>query len=435
MTTTESAPVYYRIEAPGMNICLNGTILPNMQNTIDLPGNLTGKSNTFPDAVRDKIPKGIYLKTSSEQVTVIGQNGGANTIDTFLAVPIRNLCLHQYVYYPFSVASYVRADASIAIVGTEDETTLTITPSVNSKISLNSTMGWSHLHSGEYQSYMINKLQTVYLSAYLIDLTGTKIVADKPLSVISGHECAFVPTFVTACDHLIEQMLPTELWGTTYYVAPLASRSAYTLKFITASNNTNVTLTCNEVEKNILIDGGEFHEEVLRDQEYCAIHSNKNISVVQLSHGFREDGVGDPMMTLIPAVNDYSNKIISSTNHDITHTNYKQYVNVIIKPEYYQPELLYLNARGINQTLQSYNWTPIVVKNITEAYAAQVYLNFTEQVFQITHLNKAALISGILYGFLINPAGGGNSREGYGHPAGFNIIKKYSSTCIHRYIS
>ena len=427
MTTTESTPVYYRIEAPGMDLCLNGTILPNILNTVDLPGNLTGRSNTFPNTVRDQIPKGIYLKTSSDQVTVIGQNGGENTIDTFLGVPIRNLCLREYVYYPFSVSSYVRADASIAIVGTEDNTTVTITASTNSRISFNSTSGWRRLRPRDSHSYVINKLQTVYVSAYLTDLTGSKIVADKPLSIISGHECAFVPSFVSACDHLIEQMLPTALWGTTYYVAPLASRSSYTLKIIAANNNTKVNLICNGTQINFQLNDSEYRKEVYRDQEYCAIHSNKIISVVQLSHGFREDNVGDPMMTLIPAVNDYSNKIVSSTNDDVTHIDYKQYVNVVVKPDYFQPDLIYLNAGSINQTLESYSWTAIIVNNITEAYVAQVYLNFTEQMFQITHLNKSALMSGVLYGFLINPVGGGNSREGYGHPAGLNIIKKYSS--------
>ena len=196
VTTIESTPVYYRIEAPGLNYHFSGVLIPNTQNVVNLPKNLTGKSNTFPQASSDRIPKGIYLKTSSDKVTVVGQSGGYNSLDTFLAVPTKNLCLSEYVYYPFSVAAYVRADASFAIVGTENETTITIRVSVNSKISFNSTTDWESLHSGEKRSYVINRLQTVYVSAYLIDLTGSKVIADKPLSVISGHECAFVPTYV-----------------------------------------------------------------------------------------------------------------------------------------------------------------------------------------------------------------------------------------------
>lgn len=423
--------MYYRIEAPGIDYCLNGTIVPNIQNVVQLPGNLTGKSHTFPSLNLDKVPKGFYLKTSSDEVTVIGQSGTRHTTDTFLAVPIRNLCLQEYVYYPFSVASFVRADASFTIVGTEDQTTITISTSVDSELSFNSTSGWISLSSREQHSYIINKLQTVYISAYLTDLTGSKIVADKPLSVISGHECAFVPSSTIACDHLIEQVLPTVLWGTTYYIVPLASRKSYTLKIIAAHNETQVQLICNGRRRNFLINDGEIIKRVHKRNKYCAIYSNKKISVIQLSHGYEEDDVGDPMMTLVPAVNDYSNKIVSSTNHDSTHPDYMHYVNIIVMSEYYQPHFIHLNGGGINHTLESYQWLPIVVDNVHEAYAAQVPLNFTkhEGIFQITHHNSSALMSAILYGFLTNPtAPDANSREGYGHAAGLNVLKKYSGT-------
>ena len=425
MTTTESTPVYYRIEAPGLSYCFNGTLIPNTQNVVILPKDLTGKSNTFPRARSDGIPKGIYLKTSSDDITVVGQSGGHNTIDTFLAVPMKNLCLSEYIYYPFSVETYVHADASFAIVGTEDGTTITIRVSVNSKISFNSTTDWKRLHSGEKRSYVINRLQTVYVSAYLTDLTGSKVIADKPLSVISGHECAFVPDYTSACDHLVEQVLPTALWGTTYFIAPLAIRKSYTLKIVAADDETKLQIVCNGNETNLVIDDGEHVEQVYRNQEYCAVYSNKKISVVQLSHGTDEDNVGDPMMTLVPAVNDYSNKIFSSTSHDATFNGHSRFLNIIVMPEYYQPHLITVNAGSMNETLESYNWVPIIVNNTIKAYASQIYLNFSEGIFQVTHFNNSALMSAIHYGFLINEAGGKNSRAGYGHPAGLNILKKY----------
>ena len=421
MTTTESTPVYYHIEAPGIDFCRNGTIIPNTQNIVDLPVNLTGRSSTFRDSIRDKIPKGIHIKTSSDKVTVIGQSNAQDTIDTFLAVPLRKLCLSEYVYYPFSVATQARADGSIAIVGTEDMTKVTINVLFKAKVSKNSKTGWKKHHCSG--TYMINKLQTIYVSAYLKDLTGTKIVADKPLSVISGHECAFVPYGTWACDHLVEQVLPTALWGTKYYVAPLASRKSYTLKIIAAQNDTILQLVCNGTQRNFKVDEGKILQQVYNNQEHCAVYSNKKISVVQLSHGAREDNAGDPMMTLIPAVNDFSNKIVSSTNHNITHPYYAQFINVIVMAKYFQPSQMYLKTSSINKSLESYNWVPITVDNTTEAYAAQVYLETTDEVFQITHFNTSALMSAIIYGFLIDPYHL-KSRGGYGHPAGLNFYKR-----------
>ena len=428
MTTTESTPVYYHIEAPGIDFCQNGTIIPNTQNIVNLTVNLTGRSHTFPNSVHDKIPKGIHLKTSSDKVTVIGQSDAQNTIDTFLAVPLRNLCLSEYVYYPFSVATRAKADASIAIIGTEDATKVTITIPVKAKISTNDTTGWKKQQSGRSHTYIISKMQTVYVSAYSKDLTRTKIVADKPLSVISGHECAFVPYLTWACDHLVEQVLPTALWGTKYYVAPLASRKSYTLKIIAAYNNTNIQVVCNGTQKNLKIDEGKIFQRVYRNQEFCAIYSNRKISVVQLSHGNEGDNTGDPMMTLLPAVNDFSSKIVFSTNHIISHPYYTQFINIIVMAEYYQPRQMYMKSGRINKTLESYNWVPITVDNNIKAYAAQVYLGATDEIFQITHFNSSALMSTIVYGFIFDLYK--QIVGGYGHPAQLNTFKKISSKFV-----
>ena len=51
------------------------------------------------------------------------------------------------------------------------------------------------------------------------DLTGTAISATGKVSVISGHECAFVPHNRWACDHLEEAMFPLESWGKDFVVS------------------------------------------------------------------------------------------------------------------------------------------------------------------------------------------------------------------------
>ena len=395
MTTTESSPVCYHIEAPGIDYYSSGMIIPNTRNVMKLSGNLTEKLHIFPTS------KGIFLNTSSDKVTVIGQH----ITDTFQVLPITILNTHEYVYYPFSVAPLIITDALVAIVGTSDDTTMILKAAVDSKISFNSSLGWIILGAGEEQTYIINRLQTVYMSANLIDSTGSKIVADKPLSVISSHKCVFVQSQAKDCNRLISQVLPTAIWDKTYYVAPLPNRKSYTLKIIAAYDETQVQLICNGIQRNFLIDDGESFKQVYRNQECCAVHSIKKISVVQLSYGASEDDVGDPIMTLVPTVNDYSNKIAVSTNDYVTDTGYKQYIcNIIVISAYYQPELIYLNMGGINQTLESYNWIPIVVNNITEAYTTQVYLDVTdsEEIFQISHVYDSALMSAIIYGFIVN---------------------------------
>ena len=415
MTTTESTPVYYHIKAPGLDYYQSGTIIPNTQNVIR---NLTEMMNTFPTNVFNNISKGIFLNVSSDKVTVMLQGDEQDATDPFLAIPITILNTHEYVYYPFSVAPAAVVDAMVAIVATSDDTTVTLKVTVNSEITFNGSMNWITLDAGEEQTYVINRLQTVYMSASLIDFTGSKIIADKPLSITSSHKCVFVQSQSKACNDFISQIPPTAVWGTTYYIAPFLNKKSYALRIIATYDGTIVEVTCNGIQKHVQIDDSESFQQIYSNQDHCAIHSSKKISVVQSSYGAGEDDVGDPIRTFVPAVNDYSNEI--SISHTKDHS-YKQYVtNILVISEYYQPELIYLNVGGINQTLEYHDWVPIVVDNVTEAYATQVYLDAEVEMFQIGHVDDAALLSAVTYAFTVdltpqrvhsravttNPAGG-----------------------------
>jgi hypothetical protein len=48
------------------------------------------------------------------------------------------------------------------------------------------------------------------------DVSGTIVSADKPIWVVGAVTCVNVPSGVTYCDHVEEQMLPLDYWGKTY---------------------------------------------------------------------------------------------------------------------------------------------------------------------------------------------------------------------------
>ncbi len=66
-----------------------------------------------------------------------------------------------------------------------------------------------------------------------VDLTGTRIVADRRVSVFAGHECANVPLVLVNgefkgteyCDHIEQQMIPLETWGNEYIADAFYPRS------------------------------------------------------------------------------------------------------------------------------------------------------------------------------------------------------------------
>ena len=388
----------YAIEAPGLGYYNTGTISGTGSTIVSLFSSLiTGSYNDQ--------NKGIYLKTNSTNVVVIGQNDVYRSSDTFLALPTIKVCCTHYIYYGISVSSGVSYyDNVVLIVGTENSTmmNLTVTQSVNVKI--NDTV--SSLTSGSQYSFIVNRLQTVYIGSSS-DLTGTRIITDKPVSVFSGHECGYVLSLSSSyCDHLIEQIPPTTYWGKTYYIAPLQGRSAYTIRVLAAYNSTEVFMDCNDVNNSYTINAG--NSFTVTNRYYCVIHSNKEILVAQYSPGYRYDyRTGDPMMMLVPATDHYSNEINLST----ISSGYNDYINIIVLKEYYQPGVMYWITGGVKRSLQSQSWSTMTFNQVTEAYYTQ--LSVSNGPVTIIHTTTNALMSAVVYGFA--------SREAYGHPGGFSI--------------
>ena len=409
LITNETRPVQYYMEAPGVGYYHNGTISASNEVILNLPSSVEVSSVYHQN-------NGIYLTTSSDKVTVIGQNLDRHTSDSFFALPLIELS-DEYVYYGISlhrtvVHSYPH-NSSILIVGTENNTMmkLTVTQSVN--VGVGNTV--TTLIPGIQYSFVINRLQTVYIGS-LEDLSGTKIVTNKPVSVFSGHQCGNVPWDVRYCSHLIEQIPPTALWGKVFYIVPLASKSSYTVKTLAAYNSTIINMYCNNAMESYTINEGEFINRTSQTNEYCAIHSNKEVLVVQLNHGGEYDNdYGDPMMTLVPAVNQYLNKFDFSTIRNPIESGFNHYVNIIVKEQYYQPNMIYLIARGVHRSLDTRQWVPIQVNNIIEAYATQV--NILEGVTQIFHTDTSAEMMTIVYGF--------NTHDAYGHVGGLYLSTGY----------
>ena len=408
LTTSDAQPVEYFIEAQGVGYFHNGTILAGNEVILNLPLSIQVSSYNDQD-------NGIYLTASSDKITVIGQNLRSATSDSYFALPIIKLGSAKYVYYGISVPrTAVHSnlyDSSILIVGTENNTILKLTTTQSVSTAIRNTV--TNVLPGREYSFMINRLQTFYIGS-VEDLSGTKIVTNKPVSVFSGHRCANIPWNVTACSYLIEQIPPTALWGNVYYTAPLADKRSFTVKIIAANNNTIVNIYCNNTMESYVINEGEFINRTSELQEYCAIYSNKEVLVVQFSHGGAEDNsYGDPMMTLVPATTQYLNKFDLSTIRNPLRSGYNHYVNIIVMEQYYQPSMINLISGGVNRSLVTQQWVPIRVNNSIKAYATQV--NISEGVTQIFHSEASARLMTIAYGFTRN--------DGYGHIGGIGTLE------------
>ncbi|XP_065903558.1 uncharacterized protein [Dysidea avara] len=404
--TPESQSVYYSIEAPGEEYYTNGTITSSEQISVNLPTALTTSSH-------DDRDKGIHLMTSSDKVTVIGQSFFSNSGDTFLGLAATNVCDGGCVYYGISVPRNTlfnkTHNSSILVVGTKDNTMMKLT--VTQPVTISVSDSTVDLTAGMQYSFVINRLQTVLIGS-VDDLTGTKIVTDKPVSVLSGHQCGNVPVNVDYCDHLIEQVPPTTLWGRVYYTAPLATRRSYTIKVVAAYNSTVVDIYCSNTRVSYNVNEGDSVTYTVLNREYCSVHSDKRLLVVQFSHGQDDDNInGDPMMTLVPATNQYNNRFKSSTLQGQSAADFTHYISIIVLAQCYQPDMIYMISGGVNRSLDTHQWVPIMVNDVIEAYS--VHLNIQEGVIEVFHSNPSPCLATILYGF--------DDHHAYGHPGGMYL--------------
>ncbi|MFT5264204.1 MAG: hypothetical protein ACI8YQ_002950 [Polaribacter sp.] len=275
------------VAIPGLGFNQSFSVTPGAVTTIALPSAVD--MNTI-DVVENK---GIHV-TSDTDVAVYGLNQQATTTDGFLGIPLDVLST-EYI-----VLGYIGLGGNggqLGIVGTEAGTTVTITPS-ETVASRTANVPYNIiLNEGDTYQLIANTGSR--------DLTGTIITSTAPIGVYGGAKCANVPITATYCDHIVEEMAPTNTWGTQFLTAPLASRTGGDIFRILASvDSTVVSLNGSTVAT---LNRGEFHEMDLPSSSYNEINTTGAALLAQYSKGTSADGVtSDPFMMLVPPFEQFS---------------------------------------------------------------------------------------------------------------------------------
>jgi hypothetical protein len=165
-----------------------------------------------------------------------------------------------------------------------------------------------------------------------LDLTGTQIVADKPVAVFSGHNCTFVPYDKWACDHLEEAMLPLEGWGKRYHGVKIVRNPASIpdlFRVVSAVDGNTITFDPPAVHAAMTLGKGAW-AEFTATTDFDATGSGPfmlvQFMVGQDFNGYQSGGnnPGDPAMTTAVPVEQYRSSYIF-----LTPATYNQnYVNV-----------------------------------------------------------------------------------------------------------
>jgi IgGFc binding protein len=261
--------------------------------------------------------KAVHI-SSDQPIAVYGLNRRHQSTDTFFAFP-ENVLGKEYRTMCMSLSDGLVSQ--FAVVATEDKTTVNITPNANTG---------KHDKGREFE-VTLNKGEVYQVAAKAIpdkkcDLTGSLIKSDKKIAVFSGHQCAYVPDRVIACNHLVEQIPPVSSWGKQFYIGKQTRRSAYTYRVLAHEDSTRVFV---DNMLKVTLDAGEHYESI--SENNLQINTSKPVLAAQYSQGFRNgDSVGDPMMILISPTSQYKDKYNFVT---LVSVHWYHYINLVVPNE------------------------------------------------------------------------------------------------------
>ena len=367
----------------------------------------------------DSLYKGIHIKAEgNRRIVVFGQNEEVASNDAYLALPIISRPAgSSYEYIAASVFGdqgqvQESKDSVVLIIGTENDTQIIVEPAPQ----LSAGIVHSLAPNGRFfnnpaftNTVIIQRFQTFYLQVRGYDISGTHIIANKPISFFSGHEGANIPLMSEPADILIEQVPPVDTWGTEVVTIPLITRSADTIKVFASQASTTINVTRTNISSGIVtsdpsftLDRNGFRELVISD--YTLIQANNSIGVFQFSRSWLSDNniISDPFMMWVPSCEQYRDSFTVAPapfHSTIAETvagrvAYVNYTNIAVPAEYFNASMITVN----NNPIDASDFRAIRRSdNSIWGYGARLTLDEGAQV--IKHRDPNAALSVTMYGF------------------------------------
>ena len=288
--------------------------------------------------------KGVLI-TATEEITVFGVNKEPFSTDGFVSFPTDSLGT-EYILVTWS------SDGEFMIIGVTDGTIVNITLPTFVSTNLAVSYRGNNYINGDVFTVSLDRYQTFHCYQKNGDFTGTKIVANHPVSVFSGARSAtvFDTMTKTTADHLVEQMIPVSMWGTKFFTISTPGRDIGDyFRIIASEDSTTISVPGHT---NNTINATEYIQLNVDTGDYKMVTSDKAAMVVMFGKSAKKkDNLGDPHMTVIPPSPQYSSDYTFTTVKRSTgeFTNYA----VIVIDTSMTRELMVDNVLTDNQ------WTPI----------------------------------------------------------------------------
>lgn len=165
---------------------------------------------------------------ASADVAITAFNYKFRTADTSVVYPTTEWGTEYYVVTPANLTN-----KEFSVTNGKDNNKMTIF--VGSQI-------WFKGHKyikGSKLSLTLKPYESIIFES-VHDLTGTRVTSAQPVAVFAGHTCTLFS--YKYCNHVYEQLLPVNKWGSTFIVPPVPLQSNYDIVYVTASQYTRINV-------------------------------------------------------------------------------------------------------------------------------------------------------------------------------------------------
>ncbi|XP_067316773.1 IgGFc-binding protein-like [Anolis sagrei] len=243
---------------------------PNFEKTISVSAGQT-VSVKLPSTL-EMLQTGIYNKTAlieaNKDISVLARNYKDYSIGATIVYPVEQLGTVYYVVTPSGNLPNTFKEFAVVSYQTPTRVDIHLTGAVEYK---------GHIYPrGSTLVANLQAFQAIQIQSSE-DLSGTRVDSKEAVAVFTGHSCAQKNT---ACDHVVEQLLPVSSWGTTFIVPPLSFQTKTDIVYVVASQNTLMKYQSTLTEGSHDMVAGQVIQLEMQSLQPFYISANAGLQVV-----------------------------------------------------------------------------------------------------------------------------------------------------------
>ncbi|CAH2318254.1 c-binding -like [Pelobates cultripes] len=264
-----------------VNVEERSTVTVQIPANAELPG--TSKTNNV-----------VYIQANKD-ISVLTLNDKYQSSDTSVIFPVSDLGTDYYIVTPLGGPPDAFKEFAVISAGTRTNVDIFLKGSV----------------TYDRKVYPAGSKLTVTLEAYSVlqllgsdDLSGSRVVSQKPVAVLSGHTCTWQNT---KCNHVYEHLLPVPSWGTTFIVPPVYFQTKSDIAVVIASKVTKIDYQIASEKFSTNLAEGQVIRLDIPPKTPLYITASAGIQVTYYLTGW-QDRTGiqyDPTLISIPSVDNY----------------------------------------------------------------------------------------------------------------------------------